>query len=671
MKYNNKSCFVFFLDFFKPRFPKKTKNKKNLFFMHKDLIYKEVPAEWRAAVMALKKYERPYPEGIPDKVVIPKKERFTEILNNDPTLKTTPMSMDKSQKLLEAAKLLKEQIHACKVQLQKAEEKRRAIAASAELIHGECDSQLSSEQHLDIFVRSIDSILPYYENLEKITMDLKSPLFSVLSPDFAASIKSIDNGIRFFDLNSRFKDSRSFLLKYQALQNKITEMIRDHIARTFRMMSRFFLTTNKTIDDQYKNDIYIKFKSEPGRIMNFYKMCEKTPVFPELLNIYKDARIKLLQPILQIPISDITDIRPRATMAISFCFKEYDLSQSYFQYDSHPMYAKCFGELVDSIGALFYESCATTIIKTTDIKQLCDACIVLKGDNLQDEITRIPLAAEKLRFHFSKLLSSVQERLLIRTELFSKEISEKPDLASIKTIDVLSMLYYALPAESFGETACNLLSICLQTINDASKKFKDDQIELDSYKLSHYLALRDQLTHFDAQLIGTSQVIDYEPIKEFLSRLLRFDSSAYNLNGERGFLQSVASLTRVVSSTVDARAQLESATSLTFKSLTANATQLLVQPLLNLKARQGKEKNQILQAIEGVKSILKEHFDADISSKVKAHIKIDEHRKAVLDVLREQLIQVLNDCKQSFDELDEETQNAINQLQNDINELSF
>ena len=381
---------------------------------------KQIPPEWQAAVMELKPFEKPFPEDLPDDIFLPEEENFSHILDKDPSIKSIPVEMDKTEKMLEAAKHLKEQINSCKVQLQKAEEKRTAIAASAELIHGECDSQLSSEQHLDIFVKSIDSILPYFDNLEKISIDFKSPIFSVLSPDFATTLKNIENGIRFFDVNNRFKDSRSYLLRYQSLQAKITEMVKEYISKSFRTMSRFLLSANKAIDDQYKNDIYIKFKSEPTRIMNLYKMCEKTQVFPDLLNVYKEARIKLLQPILQIPISDITDVRPRATMAISFCFKEYDLSQSYFRYDAHPMYQKCFSDLVDNIGSLFYESCVATIIKTTDIKQLCDACIVLKGDNLQDEISRIPMAAEKLRYHFSRLLSSVQERLLIRTEMFSR-----------------------------------------------------------------------------------------------------------------------------------------------------------------------------------------------------------------------------------------------------------
>ena len=247
----------------------------------------QIPPEWQAAVMELKPFERSFPENLPEEIIFPKEETFEYILDNDPSIKSIPVELDKTEKMLEAAKHLKEQINSCKVQLQKAEEKRTAIAASAELIHGECDSQLSSEQHLDIFVKSIDSILPYFDNLEKISIDFKSPIFTVLSPDFSTTLKNIENGIRFFDVNNRFKDSRSYLLRYQSLQAKITEMVKEYITTTLRTMSKFLLSSNKAIDDQYKNDIYIKFKSMPSRIMNLYKMCEKTQVFPDLLNLYK------------------------------------------------------------------------------------------------------------------------------------------------------------------------------------------------------------------------------------------------------------------------------------------------------------------------------------------------------------------------------------------------
>jgi hypothetical protein len=153
--------------------------------------------------------------------------------------------------------------------------------------------------------------------------------------------------------------------------------------------------------------------------------------------------------------------------------------------------------------------------------------------------------------------------------------------------------------------------------------------------------------------------------------LLRFDSSLYQLGGDRGFVRSFAGLSRVVSSSIDAKKQLESATSLSFQSFSSFATQLLAQPLLNLKARQGREKSQILAAIEGVEAALNDHFEPDVAQLVKKYITDTGHLNAVVDVLHAHLSQVCEDCIKWFGEIDEDTQAAVAKLQNHIKDLKF
>ncbi|EAY12261.1 hypothetical protein TVAG_028140 [Trichomonas vaginalis G3] len=628
----------------------------------------EVPMDWRVAVEKIKPPGPSYADNIPDEM--PEFENYQNILDNDTTLKYIDIKRDKTEKMIESAEYLIDKIKECKEQLQLAEDKRKVISANAELIHGECDSQLAAEQRLDIFVRSIDSILHYFDDLEKITVDFKSPIFSVLSPDFQNNLKIIENGIRFFEVNPKFKDSRNYYLKYQSNQQKVTDLIKDFMSTTFNRIS-YLILLNKRDEAQYKNDIYVKFITDTNRIRRLYTMCEKTPNFLDILSIYKDTRIKLLTPILSVPICEISNLRSRAMEILNYCLKEHELCKNFFNFDAHPSYGKCFADLVSNIGQLFYQSCISTLLRVTDVKELSNACIVLSGQMLQDEISRTPIGSEKLRKYFSTLLSDAQERLLFRVELSSQEATSDPQNASLKTIDLLSLLYYALPPETFGEVACQLLTNCLQTIINESKKFKEDPIESDAYLLGHLLILRDQLGNFDSKFVGTTQSIDFEPVTEYLSRLLRFDSTAYQLKGEKGLLYSVANLTRVVSSTIDARKDLESQTSLTFKSLTSNATQMLVQPLVNLIARKGKEKSQILSAIEGVKTIVSEHFKTSIASKITAHIEKKDHLQAVLEILKAELIKVLNEFIQFVGEVDEETKLQLDSLVKLFNDLSL
>ena len=177
------------------------------------------------------------------------------------------------------------------------------------------------------------------------------------------------------------------------------------------------------------------------------------------------------------------------------------------------------------------------------------------------------------------------------------------------------------------------------------------------------------MKNFDCQIIGTTHEIDFEPLSEFLWRLLKFDPSIYKLSGERGLFSSLSGLSRVVSSTFDVRKELESATSLCFKSLTSYSTQLLLQPLVNLKLRHGKEKEQILASLEGVNLAIDEHFKECIGDKLENGIANKAQKDAVYEALRSHLKQVISNCVLSFGEIDEETKAQINKLIERINSL--
>jgi hypothetical protein len=345
--------------------------------------------------------------------------------------------------------------------------------------------------------------------------------------------------------------------------------------------------------------------------------------------------------------------------------KEHELAKEFFNFQGHPVYTRCFSDLVNDIGQTFYDSCCPLFLKTIDVKHLCDACVVLKGDVMQEEIGRLPVAPEKLRSHFLRLLGSVQERLLFRVEVLSKEICG----SSERTIEMISLLYYALPDDSFGEVGCTLLTGCLESLQASAKQYS--RIDRDVFLLSHYLILRDRMRNLNGQIVGTTQALDFEPLTEFLWRLVRFDRTAYQLGGGRGIVRSLAGISRVVSASIDGKKQLESATSLSFQSLTSYATQLLAQPLLNLRARQSKEKAQILAAIEGVQAALADHFQSDVGAPVRKFITNEAHIAAVIDVLQGHLAHVVDDCVKAFEPLDPESEAAAGRLKAAIKALAM
>ncbi|OHT14220.1 hypothetical protein TRFO_15521 [Tritrichomonas foetus] len=613
-------------------------------------IVSDIPVEWRASIDNIRIPENILPPNLPEKANNP--ESLTKILIDDPSLHNVPVAMDKTEMLLNSATILQKEILNCRLTLETAELKRRKIASNAELIHGECDSQILAEQRLTIFVKSIDSFLHYFDDLEKITLDFKSPLFTVISPDFSSNLQKIEKGIHFFQMNQNYRDAKSFLLRYQSLQNRAVDIISEHISVTLSQITHRLVTNQKSDES-----IYTKFISVAPTVRRLFSLSEKTSAFSSVLSIYKNSRNTLLTPLISAPINNSPEIRSRASTVLTYARKEYELAKEFFNFNGHPMYTKCFCELINDIGSCFHDCCYSLLMKVNEIKPLCDTCIVLKGDVLQDEIGRIPVASEKLRSQFMRVLKEAQERLIYRSKIASSEFKGDTD----RTIELVSLLYCALPRESFSDIASALIKNCLVSLEESSKKFKN--AERDIFLLGNYLALHDRMTNFDCQIIGTTtQGIDLEPVNEFLWRILRID---------RSFLKNINEMTRTSKSTVDARKELEDSTSLSFQSLTTYATRLILQPLLDLQVKKIQEKPKILSEIQKAIKDLNSNVETGITNLINSRITSKNYREAVISVLKKHLNEVIHETQNSVGNHDDnEIRNAFQQLSERINQIS-
>lgn len=626
-------------------------------------IVNDIPYEWRVVIDKLEQPTRAIPD-LPNKTI--NSENLPSILNQDPTLQNIPITLDKTQLLLHSASILEKEINDCCVTLETAEKRRREIASNAELIHGECDSQISAEQKLTIFVKSIDSILHYFDDLNSLNLDFKSPLFSVLSPDFPINLQKIEKGIQFFQMNQNYRDSQSYLLQYQALQAKSIEIIKNYVSTTFsKITSR--LSSNSTL--KIDENIYVKFISVAPIIRRLFVLTEKTSSFSNILSIYKISRIHLLTPILSQPISDITEIRSKASTVLTVSRKEFELAKEFFNFDGHPLYVKTFCELIHEIGCLYHDSCFPIIMQNNDIKSLCNTCIVLKGDVLQEEINRIPIATEKLRFQIMRVLQESQERLIHRSELRSLEIKGDTD----KTIELLSLLYYALPRDMFSSCAFKLIKNSLKALDEiAQKQFvivQNDpkssalKIEKDAFLLGNYLLLHDRIKNFDCQIVGnqSTQTFDYEPVSEFLWRVLRF-----NLN----FLKTISDNTNANElPQIDCRQELEKCTSATFQSLTNNVTDILFEKVSKMDNKTSK--SEILSLIRSCVASFDEKIKDEVLNVIVNRIKSKNYRDAVVGVLKAHLKQVIENVMKNLTDIDAQTTIEFTKLLNKIDKLAI
>lgn len=618
-------------------------------------ITDDIPSEWRVDVENFNEESEPIPPHLPEK--INNTESFQEILENDPELYKISVIMDRNEILTEKSKRIRDDLKEIRIMIEKAEDMRTTISKSAEIIHNQCDSQLSTEQNLDIYVKSINSILHYFDDLDVVTMDLRSPIFNVMSADFSNDVRLIENGLRFFETNNHFKESRSYYLKYQVLQNRICEMINNHINTQFDRICKI-IKIKENVDVVYKNEIYVKFKIDSTRVRNLYSLCEKTSIFPMLLTSYKDTRFRLLQPIISLPLQDIAEIYPRASTLISFCFKEFDLSQSYFIYENHPAYSKTFGDLLSDLGKEFYDCCIRKIDECDDIYQLCDICLVLKGESLTEEISHIPIMSDRLKQWFNKLLHYIQRNITTQTEAIALTLPSIENYTEVSS-KLMSQLFCCLDKEMFSSAASRLLFGCLNIIDAQSKKL-EGQTEIDVFKLSHYMVLSDSIQNFDVEFYITIDEKEQESLGSYIWRFFGYSTE-----------KSDIVKTKRLTDSPEGKSKLENYTSLALKSVVHLSSQILLSPIFDIMSKNITDKNQILQALRNVGKILKGLFKVKVIDVIQKHIKDKKHKLTIYQSILRQVNDVILDLKSTLKNKDPSVINEVDNLILEIQNYNF
>ena len=605
-------------------------------------IANDVPVEWRAAVDSIRLPDESDPS--PAQTSFTPSPSLPDILSDDPYFRPSSVPLDKKSALLKSADSFCADLSRCRAMLQSAELKRREISASIELIHGECDSQILAEQRLSVFVKSIESILRYFDDLDKISLDFRSPMFTVHSPDFSSNLAKIERGIQFFQVNQNYKDAKRNLDKYLRLQDRAVEIICNHVSSTLEKI------TNRLINNQKMDEsIYVKFISVAPTIRRLFELSEKTKAFGSVLEIYKNSRVNLLNPLITQPLQNPNDIRSRASTVLTFSRKEYELAKEFFNFNGHPMYIKCFCELINDIGKCFYNVCCSllgnigTTIKGNEIKMLCDICIVLKGDVLQDEISRIPLASDKLRFQFQRVLLEAQERLVVKAETHMNN-NIKSD--TLKTIELLSLLYYALIRETFSRSSYNILSIYMKSTEESSKKIKN-ALEKDIYLLENYLLIQDCINGFDCQIIPSSTTEKSQPqinntpsSSELFWGLVRLDKNVIkNVNDaiSRKVMNSNSQTKIILDTSINIKNEIESIVNKCYISLTKHISEIFLKPVLEITSKDGQSIPQSILMLKQMEKELIENTKTNGFSKISAQIQNQKTKRQILSALKSKL----------------------------------
>lgn len=582
----------------------------------KHFVVNDIPPEWRMQTESIVIPKKPLPDcplqSLSEPAILTEqiKDDFSQI----PTVKST------TEYLLDFSHELLTQMEKCISLLESAEQKRREVLSGAELLNGVCNSQITDEQRLSVFVNGIDKFLIFYDNLERIYIDFKSPGFTVLSPDFSSDVRKISEGIKFFELNSHFRESKLYRLRYVSLQNKSIELVSDYIKTN---LERAVILSKNA-------DPYQKFSSIAPSIKRLFHLIEGMPRLFDALNVYRKIRFDFIKPLIK-----YNSFESSLFLIIDLIQKEQVLATQFFDFEKET-YLRSFSALVGDIIDYFQMFYAHELYNTNDVVQLCQYCSIFKDKRTSSAISKINYVSKEIERRLNSLFVSTQERIISIIPIILYDIVQ-----SEETIRYLILLYNALSREQFCEPAFQLVSKTIKNIEEKGKSYKgNNEIERDSYLLGQYFTLK---TEIDA--IG----------KELDGDVIEFWNLLHPSQGNHLALML----------------QLESAISHRYQSLGSEISQFILNPLFNLKARKTFGKQQILSAVEGVSIAINTFYKDEIVPQLKKFIYEEEEKASLLKEIQEQLTIALGDCISSFPDMDDESMKDISEIRKQIQDLSL
>ena len=586
--------------------------------MQQKHVVADIPPEWRISAESIiipeKTFINHHSKGFEDSVPL------SNIVEND--ISEIPKVNTEIESLLEFSNDLLKQMKDCRKILKKAELKRREIASSAELLNGVCSSQITEEERLTVFLNGIDKFINFYDNLERISIDFKSPGFTVLSPDFSKDVHKITDGIKFFDSNTNLKNSKLFKLKYLSLQNKAIELVSNHVKSSLERA----ITLSKN------SDAYQKFQTIASSTKRLFRLIENMPRFLDALNVYKKIRVDIIKQQIS-----FTTIEQSIALTFELIKKEYDLANMFLDFENQnpniaDEYKKCFIGIAGDLFDVFSNLYSHELYATYDIVELSQYCSILNSKKISDSISQIPVFTNEIQRRIHSILLTTQERIIDQIPRIAYEVTR-----SKETIRYLLLIYNSLSQEQFCEPAYYLVSEAIVFIENNGKEFNGSEIERNAYLLSEFNNLKAEIDSIGKELYGDEI--------EFWNLLHLKDG--YHLALLKKF---------------------ESSITLLYQSIGSAITQFLMNPLFNLKARNSHAvtKQQLHSAMEGISISIDTFFKEDVVTHIKKYIIEQNEKEALLHELKEQLILALGECLSYFPDADEETMADVSSLRKKI-----
>jgi hypothetical protein len=97
---------------------------------------------------------------------------------------------------------------------------------------------------------SVSATLSYYTEINRLSLKINSPSFSVLSDQFVPLLAHLDECISYLTQHPHYMDSAHYLIRYQQCQGRALNLVKLHVNNTLKMAAQNVITQVQGTDYQ-------------------------------------------------------------------------------------------------------------------------------------------------------------------------------------------------------------------------------------------------------------------------------------------------------------------------------------------------------------------------------------------------------------------------------------
>lgn len=400
-----------------------------------------------------------------------------------------------------------------------------------------CDDILEEQRILSLQLKSFEEQLYYFDQLELISSFFDSDDF-VTNPRFLETLELVDNCLAFLKNHKHYKDAELYQMKYSHILTRGLSLIKVYFSVALSTKDNDNYMLDYSFLKTLTNELEKRVNVDGIECQSLLKDCYNSFFYSRsFLGPRVMENIRLLSNTPDI----LSYTRGSSSYITKVCSEEYTLFYQLFNsgYDF-------LKEYLDSIVSYFYEQLLAKIIAENCIDKLVEVIAILslvgnftESDDLKETLDELFLpslqeAQQKLVFRTQTMIKSdIQDFVIKLTDidyperlqnaatnlspLSSSNESLKENLFPTveKSLYLLSQLYISVNNNIFQELAQEIVSQCLITLKEASRRITHNVSKIDGqlFLVRYLIILREQISPFSGDFKKSEDALDFTHMK--------------------------------------------------------------------------------------------------------------------------------------------------------------